>query len=1012
MNNFSSAEKFGDINGNTDSNLLRATLERLERKMLSDPSLEENDFQEFIEIGKSIKQLYETNPNNENECLYMNFRHLQREYIKHLSVLERNSILVANSQLLDMADTWSGIEIGYERLRALLSFPRFSEKAISYIFRSSPNNIKNLALIVEFGDYTEKVRARSLISDLLREDISSEDLIYAVGFGDRMSAENAWDLLDKDSLTDDHLKLLVSFDRWEYSLNAMKLLWERNPSVLNAEFFIENCNLNLDFVKSIIINMLIKDVIPQSLFYIIWNSQWVKNNEVLDALGKSAPRLENLEKSNLFLFYNADTLNSDIKKSLGKELLSRFENDLTNQELFAIFHEYGVEEASIHLRRLNPDDGYYLLTGLVDEGFHSFQWEEMISAHANNKQFFENAISFCRFNKCNPILQNKLFNYVLDQFGNNDYQLVDLIATISQDISIRNKAVEIALTNIPENLSFAFIVSNFGNTEQKNELLTILTNLDNIPEHQLINILKCASSLGDLKSPEIIKIIDDIISSTTSVSFLMSIIDFLEGKLHRKVVDKITSLCFETQDFTSLLNLLKKLDDKNVNKRICLEMVRHNIDVDSIIRALFFVDNLHTDQILHHVFDQQLTNSNLLLLWVRFPNLKSKLLNLVLNNPQDSDFFIFIRLLKDSPDLQKKLIDSLSQNDKEHFYESKHQNEKENPSVPSIIPSLLLSSWKPEDLPYMLTKFANQITVSFEDFFVVYSDPSIQTFFSENDTKLTYANSFSIAIAVVRYVESHFSGIFSADNIKHSLEEILRFRADFENLDILSSSRSLILFTHEEETFDNKIISRFAKRCGVERIVDENFKGKESKNNILDSITQSNGPTTIWFSGHGGPTSLGLAEDPVYIESAGLIQHPWAINYEEIGEALIKSNNIENIILVLDTCYSYDFAKNLFDYLKRNGIEQMPKIISSANKNRVSISGPLSIIHTDDFSLSNSQFVDPLLFEDLRDGLKGSHLIKGESLNYDWIDPAFFMNYENSYIEVSEGLQIEESKNA
>ncbi len=154
----------------------------------------------------------------------------------------------------------------------------------------------------------------------------------------------------------------------------------------------------------------------------------------------------------------------------------------------------------------------------------------------------------------------------------------------------------------------------------------------------------------------------------------------------------------------------------------------------------------------------------------------------------------------------------------------------------------------------------------------------------------------------------------------------------FEKEIILGLDVYVITFTHRELRFSNRAITHFATEyCGVkEENISPDFKGGEDKYAFFDAVINSEGPTVIYYSGHGREHELKTSP---------------SVTYQEFGDAILESNNIANITIILDCCLGYDFAvnlyKDLYDKQKESGIEkiELPVIITAANKDSLGWGG-------------------------------------------------------------------------
>ena len=75
----------------------------------------------------------------------------------------------------------------------------------------------------------------------------------------------------------------------------------------------------------------------------------------------------------------------------------------------------------------------------------------------------------------------------------------------------------------------------------------------------------------------------------------------------------------------------------------------------------------------------------------------------------------------------------------------------------------------------------------------------------------------------------------------------------------------------------------------------------------------------------------------------------FGITYQELGDDLsMRPGSLEDIVIILDACYTYDMAENLRDYLRDiKRVRTFPTIISAGNKNsEVGLIGSTNLLST------------------------------------------------------------------
>ena len=225
---------------------------------------------------------------------------------------------------------------------------------------------------------------------------------------------------------------------------------------------------------------------------------------------------------------------------------------------------------------------------------------------------------------------------------------------------------------------------------------------------------------------------------------------------------------------------------------------------------------------------------------------------------------------------------------------------------------------------------------------------------------------YSIALATFRFREENPSY-----SIEKAVEYILAKREEFKNKVIFGPNKNLIVFTHNETSFSNEAMIHFVKDRGVVNTGAVDLKGGTKKDIVINLISKSSGENVIWFSGHGLSESLELS-------SFG-----GAIDYKEFGDALIKRGNLKDVIIIIDACFSYDYAENLINYLKDKKITRLPTIITETNKGSYGYGGHSGSLFLD--SLINVQKSGPLL---------GGHIYEAEQYSWNTQDSAVFFSSE------------------
>jgi len=224
----------------------------------------------------------------------------------------------------------------------------------------------------------------------------------------------------------------------------------------------------------------------------------------------------------------------------------------------------------------------------------------------------------------------------------------------------------------------------------------------------------------------------------------------------------------------------------------------------------------------------------------------------------------------------------------------------------------------------------------------VYFDEGMQ----DKTEGMDFAGRYSVALTVQRYLDRNRDSP-TPDNVEMAVEDILEYREEFSEHVILDEDTYYIPIVHAEDRFDLEQKIFDAKSLGVESIASEGLEGfydskknSQVKEKFLDIVRESEdeGRTTIHFNGHGGPEHMWLSRGDVGEEVSDNMHNPRAISFVELGDALHERGDLEDVTIVLDACYTKDFADNLYSYLSDIDPEnerERPVIISVTNRGQV-----------------------------------------------------------------------------
>ena len=247
----------------------------------------------------------------------------------------------------------------------------------------------------------------------------------------------------------------------------------------------------------------------------------------------------------------------------------------------------------------------------------------------------------------------------------------------------------------------------------------------------------------------------------------------------------------------------------------------------------------------------------------------------------------------------------------------------------ALLPKLIVRSAKPR---YAIpTAFVEQ-----ERILKIYNDP----YFQEKLNNLKGDEAWSIATSISTNLDRENS-VLNSNNIREAFDTVYSFRSDpdIRNREIIGpSTQTFIPITHEDtKLFDEASLIQLAEDSGFKGEIVKGLRGSESYDRILKSIAESKGKTTIYFNNHGSDYGQHLSD------SYELKSH---IGYLSLGDSLIQraknGEDLTNVNIVFESCYSYDFAENLYSYLNQQGkdvIKNMPTIVTVTNRGQLNVVG-------------------------------------------------------------------------
>lgn len=229
----------------------------------------------------------------------------------------------------------------------------------------------------------------------------------------------------------------------------------------------------------------------------------------------------------------------------------------------------------------------------------------------------------------------------------------------------------------------------------------------------------------------------------------------------------------------------------------------------------------------------------------------------------------------------------------------------------------------------------------------------------------------SISISVYRYIRSNYGNNPTDQQIILSIYYVLSKREEFYDKVILGQNTYFLVLSHQEFLHLQDEIKDFARKRGVK---EENIYPLKDELNIKGVIisTGDKGSTTIWVNTHGEPDFI--------LPTSG---YPPQIRYDEFADILLQRGNLDEVTLIIDSCFSYNFAEQLIQNLKEKGSMKYPTIITETNK------GKFGYLNT---------FIKALEKTILEDNvpLKGSHIYEAEYYQFSKQDSAVFFSEDGT----------------
>ena len=176
-------------------------------------------------------------------------------------------------------------------------------------------------------------------------------------------------------------------------------------------------------------------------------------------------------------------------------------------------------------------------------------------------------------------------------------------------------------------------------------------------------------------------------------------------------------------------------------------------------------------------------------------------------------------------------------------------------------------------------------------------------------------------------------------------------------------------------------IKQFATERGIKKSNLVELKGSGSKEDIRKAIVKSieHGATAIWANAHGLPNYICLEGGMAPKLGEADEDSCDGFRYDEFAEILLERGELGEVILIIDSCFSYNFAEKLIESLREKNSVTFPTIITAANKEQLTYIGAF-LNSLDSLDIKPKK---PLL---------GKHIYKAEEFSYAYQDSAVFFS--------------------
>ncbi len=197
-------------------------------------------------------------------------------------------------------------------------------------------------------------------------------------------------------------------------------------------------------------------------------------------------------------------------------------------------------------------------------------------------------------------------------------------------------------------------------------------------------------------------------------------------------------------------------------------------------------------------------------------------------------------------------------------------------------------------------------------------------YFQDRTKHETEITRYSIAQIAYRLLLQYNRDMGNIYDIKKATDFILKLRSHpILKTELFSKERRIINVFNNENRFDSdmKELKNIELSSGADPIRISYHKGRHIRGAVLDEISDSKGPLTLVFRGHGNKKVITLGSEN--------------IGFNNLGRALINRGDLDNVIFLNLSCFSYDYITNLLEYLKQKQAkapsQKLPIVFSEAD---------------------------------------------------------------------------------